>query len=486
MIQQMAAMTAAPSIKACISVSESTSTSASTSAGTNGNTSGKSDALNTTEKNVFQGLMAKAIHKSSEKSTKQIGEITVNADKDTSEDIVQATLTDGLSLTGLETFSLMMAPPITVDTSAILTNQSGGESPSILALQSLNPLVTESSGQVMTNTTTIASTLLSSVDPASLNPLAATTLVMNSMQTNAAQTNTAQSKIAQTITVQTNTGQELSLVETAEGILPSSQKAVSHSPANPEPVFMSAGEPMTVPTNNTASSSQQSLSGQTQDTGFAQVIAADTLPTDSEVHVADGVFPLAEASDSTVDKKTREQLPASDISTISGSTVSGRILSDSPVVIPISDESSVVDKSVASQVADEIIVNYDENLMEFQMELTPHDLGKVSVKVSMENSMLTISVMADNPKTQSLLLANAGHIQSILQSTVNQPVQVIEQAQNQQMPNYNQSNAQQQNQQEHQRHRQQNETDSQSYQQTTATDDFLSVMQRLRVQMQIA
>jgi hypothetical protein len=281
-------------------------------------------------------------------------------------------------------------------------------------------------------------------------------------------------------------GQERSLAETTEGVLPSSQKTVSHSPSNPESVFMSTGEPMTVATNGSSSSSQQALSGQAQDTGFVQLAAADTLPADSEGQVTDVGFRVAEASDSTVDKKTGEQLPASDIGNISGSAVSRRILSDNPVVIPISDESSVVEKSMVSQVSDEIIVNYDENLMEFQMELAPHDLGKVSVKISMENSMLTISIMADNPKTQSLLLANAGHIQSILQSTVNQPVQVIEHAQNQQMPNYDQSSAQQQNQQEQPGHRQQNETDSQSYQQTAATDDFLSVMQRLRVQMQIA
>lgn len=149
------------------------------------------------------------------------------------------------------------------------------------------------------------------------------------------------------------------------------------------------------------------------------------------------------------------------------------------VIIPISANPEAVAKSACGQVTDKIEANYRAGKSEFAIDLYPKDLGKVSVKLGIQNGVLTVEISAANPKTQSMLLANTDEIKSILQSSVNQTVQVTqpqerawyEQSQNQS----NQSSAQQQEQQR------QNREDSFSYgtQDDVSTEDFLSVIQQL-------
>jgi flagellar hook-length control protein FliK len=149
------------------------------------------------------------------------------------------------------------------------------------------------------------------------------------------------------------------------------------------------------------------------------------------------------------------------------------------VIIPISANPEATAKSACSQVTDKIGANYRAGKSEFAIDLYPKDLGKVSVKLGVQNGVLTVEISAANPKTQSMLLANTDEIKSILQSSVNQNVQVTqpqekawyEQSQNQS----NQSSAQQQEQQR------QNREDRLSYsaQDDGSTEDFLSVIQQL-------
>ncbi len=119
------------------------------------------------------------------------------------------------------------------------------------------------------------------------------------------------------------------------------------------------------------------------------------------------------------------------------------------------------------------------------MELHPQNLGKVSVKLSMQGGLLTVEIVAANPKTQSMLMASSDQIKSVLQSTVDQPVRVLEPAPDklwyQQQDQSSQSQSQQQQQEKQQQHRNVisylNSQDS-----DITTGDFLTVMQQLRQQ----
>ncbi|MGX8702387.1 flagellar hook-length control protein FliK [Caproiciproducens sp.] len=153
------------------------------------------------------------------------------------------------------------------------------------------------------------------------------------------------------------------------------------------------------------------------------------------------------------------------------------------VVIKVSDAPSDTARTTSKQVADQILVNYKAGKPEFQMDLYPRDLGKVSVKLAMQSGVLTVSIQASNPRTQSMLMENSSDIRTLLQTTVTQPVQISEPAQEkawyQQDQQGRQDQAQQQ--QEEQQHNQQlhrvglRDDD-------TSTGDFLSVMQLLKRQ----
>lgn len=153
------------------------------------------------------------------------------------------------------------------------------------------------------------------------------------------------------------------------------------------------------------------------------------------------------------------------------------------VVIPVSDESSNVQKPAAGQLTDSITANLRSGKQEFQLDLYPKDLGRVTVKLASENGVLTIEIAASNPKTQSMLLSSSGDIQSILQSSQNQQIHVVDASHNRQLYDQQQNNQQagQQQQQQQQENRHQPQSHSQKDDGSITTVDFLSVMQQLKM-----
>lgn len=152
-------------------------------------------------------------------------------------------------------------------------------------------------------------------------------------------------------------------------------------------------------------------------------------------------------------------------------------------VVPISDASTRIQRPVLQQVTDQIVYSFNQNKSEFQMELYPEHLGKVSVKLSMENSTLTVSLSADSPKTQSLLMSHAGHIQSMLQNTVDRNVQVTDPQQSAWYQQDQGGSRQQPQQQQAQQQTDGSSAETGEENSAGGAEDFLTVMQRLRMQV---
>lgn len=149
------------------------------------------------------------------------------------------------------------------------------------------------------------------------------------------------------------------------------------------------------------------------------------------------------------------------------------------VVIKISD-AKASGKAIGNQLTDKVLYHYNKGNPQFQMELSPQNLGKVSVKLAIQDGVLNVTIQAANPKTQSLLMENSADIKTILQTSINQPVQIHETAQDRAWYQQNQQN--QQNQPQQDRNQRQNirlPLDDQN----SSTDDFLTVMQQLRQQV---
>ncbi|MCI1965316.1 MAG: flagellar hook-length control protein FliK [Oscillospiraceae bacterium] len=95
------------------------------------------------------------------------------------------------------------------------------------------------------------------------------------------------------------------------------------------------------------------------------------------------------------------------------------------VVIKVSGETASEKASPAMQVGKMALHQLQNGKTEFQMDLYPKSLGKVSVKLTSQDGLLTVEIAAADPKTQSLLLSGSSEIRSILQVCTGQNVQTL-------------------------------------------------------------
>lgn len=134
--------------------------------------------------------------------------------------------------------------------------------------------------------------------------------------------------------------------------------------------------------------------------------------------------------------------------------------------------SSKLSAGTAAHLTEQIVKNVQARNNSFRMELFPQDLGKVSVSLKMEQGLLVVDILADSPRTQSLLASGSGEIRSLLESAVGQPVQVTQPPQD--APAYYQQEQESSGQQQSQQHQEQE-----------TTEDFLSVLQQMKEQSSI-
>lgn len=138
--------------------------------------------------------------------------------------------------------------------------------------------------------------------------------------------------------------------------------------------------------------------------------------------------------------------------------------------------SSKLSAGTAAHLTEQIVKNVQAKNNSFRMELFPQDLGKISVSLKMEQGLLVVDILADSPRTQSLLASGSGEIRSLLESAVGQPVQVTQPPQD--APAYYQQEQESSGQ-------QQDEQQSQQHQEQETTEDFLSVLQQMKEQSSI-
>lgn len=130
---------------------------------------------------------------------------------------------------------------------------------------------------------------------------------------------------------------------------------------------------------------------------------------------------------------------------------------------------------IIDQVMSQINSKFDAKTSEFSFDLNPATLGKVSVKMVVENGMLVVEIAASSARTQSILASNAGEIKAILQQSSQQQPQLADISQNAEPHDY--LNERNHNGQNRQGEGQQRENDSANENRQPSASDFLSVMQ---------
>jgi flagellar hook-length control protein FliK len=143
---------------------------------------------------------------------------------------------------------------------------------------------------------------------------------------------------------------------------------------------------------------------------------------------------------------------------------------DKPITMPVNENNpEELEDRLSKQILSQIKTGKDS--MELQLE--PHNLGKILLKVSYENNQVHVSIVCSESKTLKLISQSATEIGNILEANVERPFQVV--VDKSEVDYLNNHNQDQQDGRQEQQHQQQNQKQSDD-----GVDDFA---QKLRLGM---
>lgn len=110
-------------------------------------------------------------------------------------------------------------------------------------------------------------------------------------------------------------------------------------------------------------------------------------------------------------------------------TTNRRTFSDDVINVKVGDNAQITDSSMAEKVSDKMLAKFAQKQNEFEIQLMPKELGKIVIKLFVENGQTHVQMFAENAKTSSLLAEKAREISSIIeQNTGNETnVEVVDQ-----------------------------------------------------------
>ena len=92
-----------------------------------------------------------------------------------------------------------------------------------------------------------------------------------------------------------------------------------------------------------------------------------------------------------------------------------RTFSDDVINIKVGENTQIADADMAQKVSDKMLAKFSQNENEFEIQLMPKELGKITIKLVMQNGQAHVSMFAENAKTSSLLAEKAREISSIIE-----------------------------------------------------------------------
>ncbi len=302
-----------------------------------------------------------------------------------------------------------------------------------------------------------------------------------------AQQTVSQATIPQTVASQTAVSQE-AVPQTAKEQAPA-EVLPAQAQTDASQKVQEVPQPKQQGTNTFTDASQKTVSGvtteataetpaQTQPLSTQESAVSSTeepQQSDSQTQVS-----AAEAKTETLPQKEPVQ---SDPHVLPGTQQLSDLYAGSKVVVKVSDAPTQTKAPVSSQISNAVADGLKAGKQQLQVDLYPESLGKVSVKLASENGILTVEILAANPKTQSLLASSSGEIRSILHNSTGQTVHVSQQSAQQQYAGQNGNFAQQES-----ARQQQQEEEARKYQAAQwfaannssgfSTGDFLTALQR--------
>jgi flagellar hook-length control protein FliK len=82
-------------------------------------------------------------------------------------------------------------------------------------------------------------------------------------------------------------------------------------------------------------------------------------------------------------------------------------------------------KELEAKLSEQILKQIREGNGELDIQLEPHNLGKIRIKISYEDNQISVSLLCTESRTLKLLSQSAGDLGSILESNLERPFQVL-------------------------------------------------------------
>lgn len=185
----------------------------------------------------------------------------------------------------------------------------------------------------------------------------------------------------------------------------------------------------------------------------------------------DSLTDVNKAATQTIGSSQEKNATAEETISVIPQQATVKTLDPNNVNIKVGETVDTKSEVFAQDFADKVVFKINQDVKEFQIELNPMDMGKVSIKVVFAAEKAFVSLSCENAKTQSLLAQSSDTIRSIIQQNVGSETVVVVQEQQPQQ-NYQQ---QQQERQEKQ------EQEQQSRPQQKMSDDSLTFVNQLRL-----
>lgn len=82
-------------------------------------------------------------------------------------------------------------------------------------------------------------------------------------------------------------------------------------------------------------------------------------------------------------------------------------------------------EEVPQKLLDELLIKTSQGRKEFEIQITPENLGRISVKVLYENGQTTVSILCSEKTTQEMVAKNAREIGAVMEQNLGAPTTVM-------------------------------------------------------------
>ena len=139
--------------------------------------------------------------------------------------------------------------------------------------------------------------------------------------------------------------------------------------------------------------------------------------------------------------------------------------------VKVSDKINLTSAHAADELAETVLVKVSENTKEYELQLDPAELGKIKIRLVIENGKIHVAMSCENQKAADLLAATGGRLKAVIEERTGSEVfvQVEQEEQYQQQDKEGRSNG---------REQQENEK---KQQQETTPEELADFVQQLRL-----